>query len=92
MPCLTDNMQWREDLPLFVTGQLAALRLGPGAGNLAGAKLGAERVSWSIQKLLAQIDELNKEDGDIQMFNYATTSGNRFYSLIDYNPIEYNLL
>ena len=43
---------WRDHVPLFVTGTLASLRLGPGAGNLEGARLGAERIAWSIGELL----------------------------------------
>ncbi|KAH0253488.1 FAD binding domain-containing protein, partial [Aureobasidium melanogenum] len=42
LPALTDDLMWKENVPLFVTGRLAALRLGPGAGNLAGARSGAE--------------------------------------------------
>lgn len=48
LPCLTDDLTWKEDMPFFVTGRLAGLRLGPGAGNLEGARMGAERVAWKI--------------------------------------------
>jgi hypothetical protein len=38
MPCLTDDLMWNEEMPFFVTGRLAGLRLGPAAGNLEGAR------------------------------------------------------
>lgn len=52
MPCLTNDLMWNEDVPFFVTGRLAGLRIGPGAGNLEGARQGSERVSWKIAELL----------------------------------------
>jgi hypothetical protein len=52
MPCLTNDLMWDDEVPCLVTGRLAALRLGPGAGNLEGARLGAERCAWKIEELL----------------------------------------
>lgn len=52
MPALTHDLMWDADCPLFVTGRLAGLRLGPGAGNLEGARQGAERAAWKIGELL----------------------------------------
>ncbi|RMJ27783.1 FAD binding domain protein [Aspergillus sp. HF37] len=52
LPCITDDLMWQADVPLFVTGRLAALRLGPGAGNLEGARMGAERVTWGVEETL----------------------------------------
>jgi len=52
LPVLTQDLMWKEDVPLYVTGKLAGLRLGPGAGNLEGARVGAERVVWGIQDML----------------------------------------
>jgi len=46
---------WKEQVPLFVTGKLAGLRLGPSAGNLEGARVGAERVVWGIQDVLGRM-------------------------------------
>ena len=48
LPCLNDDLMWKDGVPLFVTGRLAGLRLGPGGGNLGGARIGAERIAWSI--------------------------------------------
>ncbi|KAK5467142.1 hypothetical protein LTS15_000112 [Exophiala xenobiotica] len=52
LPKITEDLMWHEDIPLFLTGGLAGLRLGPGAGNLAGARQGAERIAWKIDELL----------------------------------------
>lgn len=83
-PCITDDMMWRKDLPLFVNGRLAAMQLGPGAPNLIGARVGAERIAWSVQALLD--DEVGGEEHDqgpeVLEFNYRTSRGNRFDSLI----------
>ncbi|KIW86598.1 uncharacterized protein Z519_12782 [Cladophialophora bantiana CBS 173.52] len=54
LPRLTDDLMWHKDVPLFLTGGLAALRLGPGAANLAGARQGAERIAWKIEDLLGK--------------------------------------
>ncbi|KAL2008013.1 hypothetical protein VTN00DRAFT_7995 [Thermoascus crustaceus] len=54
LPCITDDLMWKQDVPLFVTGKLAALRLGPGAANLEGARLGAERVAWALEETLGK--------------------------------------
>ncbi len=59
LPCLTDDLMLAENVPLFVTGRLAALRVGPGAGNLEGARAGAERIAWKVQELLG-----SRRDGD----------------------------
>jgi cation diffusion facilitator CzcD-associated flavoprotein CzcO len=58
-PCLDDRLRWRNDVPLFVTGKMAALKLGPGAGNLGGAKFGAERISLALADLLLR----NRSEG-----------------------------
>lgn len=46
-PCLSDDLLWNE-LPLYMTGKNASLRLGPAAANLDGARVGAERIGWKI--------------------------------------------
>lgn len=48
-PCLTENLQWNDEIPLYMVGKNAALRIGPTSANLDGARLGAERVGWKIQ-------------------------------------------
>jgi hypothetical protein len=54
MPCITSDLMWNEDIPFFFTGRLAGLRLGPAAGNLEGARQGAERIAWKISELVRE--------------------------------------
>ncbi|RAL15511.1 FAD binding domain protein [Aspergillus homomorphus CBS 101889] len=54
LPCLTEDLMWRDGVPLFLAGRLAALRLGPGAANLDGARLGAERIAWGMEEFLGR--------------------------------------
>ncbi|KAK5955165.1 hypothetical protein OHC33_003845 [Knufia fluminis] len=56
LPVLNENLMWNDDAPCFFTGALAALRLGPGAANLAGARQGAERIVWRVEDLLGMKD------------------------------------
>ncbi|KAH9873718.1 hypothetical protein IAQ61_004344 [Plenodomus lingam] len=88
-PCLTDDLMWSEDVPLFVTGRFAGLRLGPGAPNLVGARIGAERIAWNVDDVLKKlgrtrgiIDEDDSDD-DGKLEAYAAARDNRFGSLID---------
>ena len=63
---------WDEDIPLFLTGGLAGLRLGPGAANLAGARQGAERIAWKIEELL---DKEQKQSLDFQSSVFGNVDG-----------------
>jgi len=54
MPGLTNDLMWNEEMPFFFTGRLAGLRLGPAAGNLEGARQGAERIAWKVGELLKE--------------------------------------
>jgi len=56
MPCLTNDLMWNEEVPFFVTGRLAGLRVGPGAGNLEGARQGSERIAWKVGELLREME------------------------------------
>ncbi|KAF2156006.1 FAD binding domain-containing protein [Myriangium duriaei CBS 260.36] len=80
LPCLTDDMAWDDEVPLYVTGKLAGLRLGPGAANLAGARVGAERIAWSIQEYLGS-DAC--EDQDEAESKYRHGVGSRYDSLVE---------
>lgn len=51
MPCLTNELMWNKDVPLFVTGKLGGLRLGPATGNPEGARLGAEFIASKIAEI-----------------------------------------
>lgn len=64
MPCLTNDLAWADDVPLFVAGRLAGLRIGPDCGNLEGARVGAERISWAVHERLERQRKDSEEGGD----------------------------
>ncbi|KAJ5863580.1 uncharacterized protein N7529_005496, partial [Penicillium soppii] len=76
LPCLTNDLSWRNDVPLFMTGRMASLRLGPSAPNLEGARVGAERVAWGIEEVLQKGE---KAGGQCEGF---CGLGNRYASLV----------
>lgn len=82
LPCLTDDLMWRDDVPLFMTGRLAGLRLGPGAPNLEGARLGAERISWSLDEVLERKTKIGEQcEGFCGL-------GNRYASLLGDGDVD----
>jgi hypothetical protein len=91
LPCLNDDLMWDDDVPLFVTGRLAGLRLGPGAPNLVGARVGAERIAWNVDDVLKKMgklsssaqDESDDNSADEKMAAYAAARDNRFDSLFE---------
>ncbi|CAG8980380.1 hypothetical protein HYALB_00003944 [Hymenoscyphus albidus] len=54
IPCCTNELMWNDDIPFFFTGRLAALRLGPAAPNLDGARQGAERIAGKIAEIFGR--------------------------------------
>ncbi|KAK6088541.1 FAD binding domain-containing protein [Seiridium cupressi] len=82
MPCITEDMQWSDEVPLFMAGRLGALQLGPGAPNLVGARIGAERISWAIQELLSK-DENGQSKVPDSRFDYLTARGSRYEALAE---------
>lgn len=64
LPCLTNDLAWRDDVPLFLTGRLAGLRVGPDCETLEGARLGAERISWSVQDILEREGNQKTREGE----------------------------
>lgn len=84
LPCLTNDLSWRDDVPLFVTGRLASLRLGPAGGNLGGARIGAERIAWSIMDYLQNdSDKIEHfEDNAQEKLDFAAARGNRYNRLV----------
>ncbi|KAI0905675.1 FAD binding domain-containing protein [Ustulina deusta] len=80
-PCITEKMAWKDDVPLFVAGRFAALQLGPGAHNLIGARIGADRIAWSIQELLGTEEGGDRSNWGQDKFNYLTGRGSRFDAL-----------
>jgi hypothetical protein len=91
LPCLNDDLMWNDDVPLFVTGRLAGLRLGPGAPNLVGARIGAERIAWNVEEVLKKMEGRKYTGGDSdsiessydKMKAYASARDNRFDGLVD---------
>ncbi|KAL3470852.1 hypothetical protein BJX99DRAFT_267205 [Aspergillus californicus] len=80
LPCLTDDLMWKGGVPLFLTGRLAGLRLGPGAANLEGARLGAERISWAMEEVLGKKVEGERGEKEMECF---CGLGNRFAGLAE---------
>lgn len=76
LPCITDDLMWNSEVPLFITGRLGALKIGPGAANLAGARSGAERIAWSIAERLDNCED-RFDDTDL----YRLGIGNRYTAL-----------
>lgn len=76
-PCITEDLMWKKDVPLFVTGRFGALRLGPGGPNLEGARLGAERISWALEGILNGRREEREEPSQLSFCGL----GNRYAGL-----------
>lgn len=79
-PCLNDDLMWSDDVPLFMVGRLAALRLGPGAANIGGAMVGAERVSWAIEDILRRSQPKAESDSPA-MEEYLKGHSNMYSTL-----------
>lgn len=52
-PVLTADLEYRRDVPLFVTGAYAGLQIGPAAGNLGGMRDSADRIANRLLELLS---------------------------------------
>ncbi|KAJ4255846.1 hypothetical protein NW757_004469 [Fusarium falciforme] len=84
-PCINNDLMWNDDVPLFMMGRLAALRIGPAAPNLGGAQSGAERVAWAIEDRIPRPGEEDlggddKEEKDHRK-GYLSGHGNMYSSL-----------
>lgn len=97
-PCLNEDLMWKDDVPLFVAGRLAALRLGPAAPNIGGARIGAERISLALDESLSKSDSddvsrlfkaeeetvvSGHRDAQVGLFNYANGTGSKYSSLVE---------
>ncbi|EWZ41045.1 hypothetical protein FOWG_01582 [Fusarium oxysporum f. sp. lycopersici MN25] len=77
-PCINNDLMWNDDVPLFMMGRLAALRLGPAAPNLGGAQVGAERIAWAIEDRVARPGD---DEGEDYRKGYLSGHGNMYSSL-----------
>ncbi|KAL7566324.1 hypothetical protein ACA910_013647 [Epithemia clementina (nom. ined.)] len=76
LPCVTQDLRWKEGLDLFVVGSLGSLNIGPDAGNLMGIRRAAQIVanalgsrSWLRGSVLAnpfEALEWSSDDDSIQ--------------------------
>ncbi|CAH2351729.1 hypothetical protein CLIB1423_04S04632 [[Candida] railenensis] len=82
LPVLTDNLQWNNEIPLFMTGKNAQLKMGPSSANLDGARLGAERVGWCLQEMRSQ--------GSFDWVTSSYTSRDETCSIHDCPVCEYS--
>lgn len=96
-PCLNEDLMWQDDVPLFVTGKLAALRIGPAAPNIGGARIGAERIALALdgaisrpgnrypsrETFFTEKDTVldGRRDSGVDLFNYASGTGSKYSSL-----------
>lgn len=78
LPTLTDDLAWREDVPLFLAGKFAGLRLGPGAANLEGARAGAERIVLAVEKLLGEGEVKGRRDSGYEEEGDEAGSAERY--------------
>ena len=73
LPVIGQDLRWRPHVPLYVVGSLAALRIGPDAQNLMGARKAAEIVAQN----LGVYNELEDAGGKQNVFT------NSFAALLD---------
>jgi hypothetical protein len=78
LPALTDDLAWRDDVPLFCAGKFAGLRLGPGAANLEGARAGAERIALAVEKMLGAGEEKGRRDSGYEGEGEEVVDGKRY--------------
>ncbi|KAG7371320.1 L-lysine 6-monooxygenase NADPH-requiring [Nitzschia inconspicua] len=72
LPCVTQDLRWRENVNLFVVGALGSLNIGPDAGNLMGIRRAAQIVAstlgsrnWLRESVLVNpFEALNWSDDD----------------------------
>lgn len=88
LPCLNEDLMWKNGIPLFMIGRMAALRLGPGAANLGGAKVGAERIAWAVEDVVlrsAGAEDCDckpeEEEAETGMAAYLKGHGNMYSAL-----------
>lgn len=48
LPCVTQDLRWKEGVNLFVVGAMGALNIGPDAGNLMGIRRAAQIMANAL--------------------------------------------
>lgn len=87
LPCLNDDLMWRDDVPLFVAGRLASLKIGPASPNIGGAKLAAERIGLALGDLMAKakvrggLGDEDVDDDEGHIGSYLSGSGSKYSCL-----------
>ncbi|PKS11175.1 hypothetical protein jhhlp_002936 [Lomentospora prolificans] len=86
-PCINDRLMWKDGVPLYLAGRLAALQIGPASPNIGGAKLAAERIALAMDEFIAEsreaeggVDVANPVDSPL--IRYASGFGSK-YSCLD---------
>lgn len=83
LPSINNDLMWNDRVPLFITGRMGALQIGPGAANLSGARSGAERIAWSISEYLEK-DGIREDEID----HYYGGLGSRYASLKESSEVD----
>ena len=87
LPCLNDDLMWRDDVPLFVAGRLASLKIGPASPNLGGAKIAAERIGLALGDFMtkakrhAGLEGEDEGDDESHIGGYLSGSGSKYSCL-----------
>jgi hypothetical protein len=91
-PCLNDDLMWKDGVPFFLAGRLAALKLGPAAPNLGGARAGAERIAWGIEEVMRKAQDVghvdqrqahNRNENRDELDGFTEGRGSMFRSLAE---------
>lgn len=83
LPCLTHDLQYSAEVPMYVTGRLAFLRLGPAGANLEGSRVGAERIAVSILEEEQKRKRAEQEDSqESAKYLNLLTSGSNIYEIL----------
>lgn len=81
-PCVTEDLMWKDDVPLFLAGRLGSLQLGPAAPNIGGAKVAAERIALAIEdRVKPSGSEEWEEQEYAELKGYLSGHGNMYSSL-----------
>jgi hypothetical protein len=77
LPILTPDLSWSDSIPLFVTGPLAAIQVGPIATNLMGSRAMARKIIESdlFTEISAEGGQSTTTD---HALDFATSKGNKF--------------